>query len=137
MREYGDRVQFIWRDFPLPFHNNAMPAAEAAAEVMAQGGDAKFWAFHNLLFTNQQTIARADLERFAAQVGGINMARFTAALDNHTHKAAIEADIAAVTAAGAQIGTPSFFINGRLLQGAQPYEQFKAAIDRALAAPAR
>jgi protein-disulfide isomerase len=137
MREYGDRVQFVWRDFPLPFHDNAMPAAEAAREVMAQGGDAKFWAFHNLLFTNQQTIGRADLERFAAQIGGINMARFTAALDNHTHKAAIEADIAAVNAAGAQIGTPSFFINGRLLQGAQPYEQFKAAIDRALAEPAR
>jgi protein-disulfide isomerase len=65
------------------------------------------------------------------------MARFRAALDNHTHKAAVEADMAAVTAAGAQIGTPSFFINGRLLQGAQPFDAFKTAIDRALAEPAR
>jgi len=137
LREYGDRVQFVWRDFPLPFHDKATPAAEAAIEVQAQGGDAKFWAFHALLFANQQTIDRPDLERFATQIGGINMARFRAALDNHTHKARIDADIAAIAAAGAQIGTPSFFINGRLLQGAQPYEAFKTAIDRALAEPAR
>jgi len=137
LREYGDRVQFVWRDFPLPFHDNATPAAEAALEVMAQGGEAKFWQMHKLLFENQRTLARADLERMAGEVGGINMPRFRAALDNHTHKARIDADIAAVTASGAQIGTPSFFINGRLLQGAQPYDAFKAAIDRALAEPAR
>ena len=130
-------MQIVWRDFPLPFHNNAMPAAEAAREALAQGGEAKFWEFHKKLFENQRTLERADLERFATEVGGINMARFRAALDNHTHKAAVEADMAAVTAAGAQIGTPSFFINGRLLQGAQPFDAFKTAIDRALAEPAR
>ena len=137
VREYPTQVRFVWRDYPLPFHQNAMPAAEAAREVFRQGGAAKFWAFHAILFENQRALTRADLERFATQVGGINMAQFRQALDNHTHQAAVQADIAAVTTAGAQIGTPSSFINGRLLQGAVPYEQFKAAIDRALAAPAR
>ncbi len=130
---YGSRVRFVWRDYPLPFHNNAMPAAQAGREVFAQGGAAKFWQYHDLLFQNQTSLARADLERFAEQVGGINMARFRAALDNNTHQAVIQADMNAVQTAGAQIGTPSFFINGRLLQGAQPVEQFTQAIDRALA----
>ena len=131
-REYGNRVRIVWRDYPLPFHQQAGPAAQAAREVFAQGGSDKFWAYHDLLFQNQRALERADLERYAQQVGGINMARFRSALDNETHKAAVEADMAAVRTAGARIGTPSFFINGRLLQGAQPFEAFKAAIDRAL-----
>ena len=133
MQTYGDRVRIVWRNFPLPFHPNAMPSAEAASEVLAQGGPAKFWAFHKLLFENQQNLDRPTIERLAGEVGGINMERFRAALDNHTHKNAVQADIDAVNNAGAQIGTPSFFINGRLLQGAQPFDAFKTAIDRALA----
>jgi protein-disulfide isomerase len=62
------------------------------------------------------------------------MAQFRQALDTERHKAAVDADMEAVRAAGAQIGTPSFFINGRLLQGAQPFEAFKREIDAALAA---
>jgi protein-disulfide isomerase len=62
----------------------------------------------------------------------VNMTQFRAALDNNEHQAAVQADMDAVRAAGAQIGTPSFFINGRLLQGAQPIDAFKTAIDRAL-----
>ena len=61
------------------------------------------------------------------------MKAFNEALDSGKHKAAVDADMAAVTKAGARIGTPSFFINGKLLQGAQPYPAFKAAIDEALA----
>jgi len=138
VREYGNRVRIVWRDYPLPFHQNATPAAEAAREVLAQGGAAKFWAYHDLLFQNQQSLDRPTLERLAQQVGGIDMARFRSALDSHRHQAAINADMAAITTAGiAQFGTPSTFINGRLLSGAVPYEQFKAAIDAALAAPAR
>ena len=60
------------------------------------------------------------------------MAKFKQALTTQKHKARIDSDMNAVTKAGARIGTPSFFINGTLLQGAQPYPQFKAAIDEAL-----
>ncbi|HKU36484.1 MAG TPA: thioredoxin domain-containing protein [Polyangiales bacterium] len=130
---YGNKVKIVWRDYPLPFHQDAMPAAEAAKEVFAQGGNEKFWKFHELLFANQRALSRADLEKYAEQVGGINMAKFKAALDSHKHKDAVQADIDAVDKAGARIGTPSFFINGKLLQGAQPFDAFKTAIDAALA----
>ncbi len=133
MDTYGSKVKMVWRNYPLPFHQNAMPAAQAAYEVFQQGGDAKFWQFHGLLFSNQQAISRPDLEKYAEQVGGINMAKFKAALDSEKNKAAVQADIDAVEKSGARIGTPSFFINGKLLQGAQPFEAFKAAIDKALA----
>jgi protein-disulfide isomerase len=132
MKEYGDKVQIVWRDYPLPFHKDAQPAAQAGREVFAQKGDKAFWAYHDLLFQNQKTLSRENLEKFAEQVGGIDMKAFKAALDSGKHKAAVEADMAAVAKAGARIGTPSFFINGKLLQGAQPYPAFKAAIDAAL-----
>jgi len=132
VKEYGDKVQIVWRDYPLPFHKDAQPAAQAAREVFAQKGDKAFWAYHDLLFQNQKALSRENLEKFAEQVGGIDMKAFKAALDSGKHKAAVDADMAAVTKAGARIGTPSFFINGKLLQGAQPYPAFKTAIDAAL-----
>lgn len=132
--EYKDKIKIVWRNYPLPFHQDAGPAAQAALEVFSQAGNDKFWAFHNILFENQRALSRADLEKYAEQVGGINMAKFKAALDNKTHEAAVKADIEAVEKSGARIGTPSFFINGKLLQGAQPVEAFKAAIDDALKA---
>lgn len=132
-KEYANKVRVIWRNYPLPFHENATPAAEAAMEVYAQKGDAGFWKMHDLLFANQQALSRADLEKYAAQVGGVNMDTFKKAMDEHTHKAAVQADMDAVTKAGAQIGTPSFFINGKLVQGAVPFEVLKKEIDAALA----
>lgn len=132
VNEHRNDVRVVWRDNPLPFHQQAGPAAQAAREVHAQGGDEKFWEFHDLLFENQRALERADLERYAQQVGGIDMNRFRQALDNHTHRAAIQADMNAVQEAGARIGTPSSFINGRLLQGAQPFPAFEQAINRAL-----
>ncbi|MBT8454373.1 MAG: thioredoxin domain-containing protein [Deltaproteobacteria bacterium] len=132
IKEYGDKVQIVWRDYPLPFHKDAQPAAQAAREVFAQKGNKAFWAYHDLLFANQKTLSRENLEKFAEQVGGIDMKAFKAALDSGKHKAAVDADMAAVTKAGARIGTPSFFINGKLIQGAQPFAAFKVAIDDAL-----
>lgn len=132
--EYKDKIKVVWRNYPLPFHKEAGPAAEAAMEVYDQGGSDKFWAYHDLLFANQRALTRPDLEKYAEQVGGINMTKFRAALDNKTHEARVKADMDAVTKAGASIGTPSFFINGKLLQGAQPVEKFKEVIDEALKA---
>lgn len=132
LAQYKGKIEIIWRDYPLPFHDNAMPAAEAAREVFTQGGEKKFWAYHDLLFANQQSLSRADLEKYATQVGGIDMAKFKKALDSNTHRNAVQSDVNAVREAGAQIGTPAFFINGKLLQGAQPLDAFKAAVDGAL-----
>ena len=139
LQEYQGRVRLVWRDYPLPFHAQASLAAQAAREVFAQGGNRKFWQMHEKIFAGQRELstpdgARAALERWAQQIGGINMVRFRRALDGEQHKEAIEADIAAVASAGARIGTPSFFINGRLLQGAQPIESFRDEINEALQA---
>ncbi len=132
---YPTQVRFVWRDYPLPFHNNAMLAAEAAQEAFAQRGNQGFWRFHDHLFENQAHIERADLERYA-QEQGLDMARFRAALDGHTHQARVRDDMAAADATGAQIGTPAFFINGKFFAGALPFEEFQRRIDAALAAPA-
>jgi protein-disulfide isomerase len=130
--EYGDKVAIVWRNYPLPFHQQAMPAAQAALEVHEQGGDKKFWQYHDILFQNQRSLTRDNLEKWAKQIGGINMAQFKKALDTNEHKSDVEADMSAVREAGARIGTPSFFIDGKLIQGAQPYSKFKEAIDAAL-----
>ena len=130
--EYGDKVQVVWRNYPLPFHKDAHLAAQASLEIFEQKGDKGFWEFHDTLFSNQRALTRADLEKYAEQIGGINMAKFRSALDSGKHKAAVDADVAAIATAGARIGTPSFFINGKLLQGAQPYARFKAIIDEQL-----
>ena len=54
-QQYGNDVRLVWKDAPLPFHDRAMPAAVAGREVFAQGGNAKFWAYHDLMYQNQQT----------------------------------------------------------------------------------
>ncbi len=131
VRTYGDRVRVVWRDYPLPFHTNAMPAAEAAREVLAQRGNDAFWRFHDLLFANQRDLERADLERYAMQLQ-VDMARFRSALDQHTHAAGIRADIAAADASHAEMGTPATFINGHFVSGAQPFDEFQRVIDAAL-----
>jgi protein-disulfide isomerase len=132
IERYGDRVRFVYRDYPLPFHIHARAAAEAALEARAQRGDAGYFAMHDLLFENQTDLSRPALERFASALG-LDTVRFRRALDTHVHEASIDADMAAVRDSGASIGTPSFFVGDRLVQGAQPIEVFVTAIDAALA----
>ena len=128
---YGDKVKFVWRDLPLSFHQNAEPAAEAAREALAQKGVTGFWKMHDLLFANQTNLDRPSLDGYAKQLG-LDMTKFAAAIDNHTHKA--EIDAAAKTAQDAGIsGTPAFVINGYFLSGAQPYSKFRKLIERSLA----
>jgi len=140
LQMYAGRVRVVFRHYPLPFHTWAREAAQASIEVQRQAGDAGFWQFHDLLFENQREIgaassARAELVRLAAQIPGVNGRRVEQALASGEHDAAVQADMNAVDSAVARIGTPSFFINGRLLQGAQPIEAFQALIDEVLAHP--
>src|SRR5262249_13013341 len=79
------------------------------------------------LMANQSALARTDLESYATQLK-LDLAAFRAALDDHRYAKDITADIAEARNFGA-LGTPTFFINGRVLRGAQPYEQFKQLID--------
>ncbi|MEZ4409593.1 MAG: thioredoxin domain-containing protein [Polyangiales bacterium] len=129
---YGDRVRICWRDYPLAFHQNAMPAAEAGREVRRQLGDRGFWRFHDGLFAAQRGMNEDSVVRAAVEAGASERA-VRRALSSHTHEPAIRAEMDALTAAGVRAGTPTTFVNGRQLRGAQPYERFVAAIDRALA----
>jgi protein-disulfide isomerase len=131
-QRYGDRIRLVVRSYPLAFHADAALAAEAAYEVYRQRGDEAYFRYAERLFANQGALGRADLERYAEELGRIQMSRFRRALDRRTHRALVEGDVAAIAALGARIGTPSFFINGRLMQGAQPIEAFVGLIDRAL-----
>lgn len=128
---YRERLRIVWRDFPLPRHPDAMPAAEAAREALAQRGDEGFWRYHDAIFahaSDEDGLARAALERLA-RAQGLDLARFRQALDDHRHVAAIRADMAAATATGARLATPAFFINGHFMSGAQPLTEFIARID--------
>ncbi len=132
-QQYGDKVKIVWRNMPLPFHKKAPLAAEAAYEVYQQKGDKGFWQYHDTLFENQKSedgLLRPALEKYAQEMG-VDMAKFNAALDNHTHKDRIDQDKDAGNKAGIS-GTPAFVINGYYLSGAQPLPAFKKLIERAL-----
>jgi protein-disulfide isomerase len=125
---YGDRIRFVYRHYPLPNHPNARPAAEAAVCAQDQG---KFWEYHDRLFANPTKLTDADLKQHAGAIG-LDTAAFADCFDSHKHKASVDADIAAANELGVT-GTPAFFINGRSLEGAQPFEAFKRVIDEELA----
>ncbi len=108
-------------------HSKAQPAAEAAACANAQG---KFWEFHDKVFQNQRAIDPDNLKQYAADVG-LDVEAFNACVAsgqfrNDVLQEAREGKQAGVT------GTPAFFINGRFLSGAQPFDKFKSIIDREL-----
>jgi protein-disulfide isomerase len=128
---YGSKVSFAWRHLPLPFHQDAPLAAEAAEEAFAQRGSAGFWRYHDALFEAQPTgIGRDVLESIGARLG-LDMPRFRTALDERKHRPKVEADAKIAKAAGIN-GTPAFVINGYFLSGAQPAPAFKKLITRAL-----
>jgi len=127
---YGDKVRFIYRDFPITrTHQFAQKAAEAAQCAHEQG---QFWKYHDLLFANQNALALSDLKRYAGQVG-LDSGKFNDCLDSGKNAQEVTLDLQDGNQAGVT-GTPAFLINGLLVTGAQPFEQFKAVIDQALAA---
>ena len=128
LEEYKGKVKVVWRDFPLDFHQDAMPAAIAARVAGEQG---KFWEMHKKLFENQRQLDRASLEKYAGELG-LNVGKVKAALDSKKYEDAIKADMAMGTKIGVR-GTPASFVNGTFLSGAQPFEAFKARIDTELA----
>ncbi len=131
-RTYGDKVRFVWKHEPLPFHPNAMPAALAAEAAREQG---KFWQMHEKLFANQTAQSPENYERWAKELG-LDLGRFRASLQSQKNRARIDDDMALAQRIGAT-GTPTFFINGEKVVGAVPFEQLKQIIDREIAKTAR
>lgn len=131
--KYGDKVKIVFRDFPLDsLHPEAGVAAEAARCATEQG---KFWEFHDKLFKNDPDVSQATLGRFAQEVG-MDVTAFEACRAAGKYKESIEASLQEGSKLGVN-GTPTFFINGRILVGAQPVEAFSRMIDEELAAIGR
>lgn len=128
MREYDGKIRWVFRDFPIAgLHPRAPKAAEAARCAGEQG---KFWEYHDLLFGSQSPATIEDFKRSAEQLK-LDLKSFGQCLDSGKHRAAVEADVQEGARLGVT-GTPTFFINGRILVGAQPLESFRKIIEAEL-----
>ena len=126
---YGDRVRIVWKDFPLTqIHPQAFKAGEAAH---CAGEQSKYWEYHDQLFANQQALQVADLKRYAGDLK-LDADKFNTCLDSSKYAERVRNGVAQGTTLGVN-STPTVYINGRLLSGAQPYEAFAAIIDEELA----
>lgn len=126
-KEYGDKVKVVFKHLPLPMHSKA-PGAHAAAEAAHRQG--RFWEMHDRIFSAQNQLDPDQFVVYATEMG-LDVDRFK----RDVASAEVEQRIAGDVAEGSEVGvsgTPSFFINGRFLSGAQPYESFKRMIDEAL-----
>jgi len=131
--QYGEKIKLVFRDFPIDnLHPGATKAHEAARCANEQG---KFWAYHDKLFAAPAKSSPEIFKGFAKDVG-LDVPRFENCFDSQKYQAAIKKDIEEGNRVGV-MGTPAFFINGRLLSGAQPLDAFVRVIDDELARTAR
>lgn len=132
-KDYDDKIRYVFRNYPLPFHTKAQITSEAAWCAADQG---KFWEYHDKLFADKdtwlsQTDPKETLVGFATQLG-LDGVKFRDCLTTGKYTQPVKNDMALGQKYGVS-GTPSFFINGRLLVGAQPFSAFKTIIDEELA----
>jgi len=126
--EYPEQVRVVFKHLPLRIHPKA-PEAHAAAEAAHRQG--KFWEMHDAIFANPRELSTERYEQYAADIG-LDVDQFKKDLVSPSVKARVDADQSEAAKLGVS-GTPSFFINGRYLSGAQPFEEFKKRIDEELA----
>jgi protein-disulfide isomerase len=127
LEKYSGRVRLVHRDFPLDGHPQAFPAARAAWCAGEQG---KFWEYYRSLMTVPGDMSETDL---AGRAGGLKLdpGAFKTCVASDKHDATIKEGLDAGTRLGVT-GTPGYFINGRMVTGAQPFEQFQQVIDAEL-----
>ncbi|MGM5483393.1 MAG: DsbA family protein [Nanobdellota archaeon] len=121
------KAKLVFRDFPLPFHNNAQKSAEAAE---CAGEQNKYYEMHDLLFEKGVDGGVSSYKEYASSIG-LDRNEFDQCLDSGRMKEEVQKDMADGSKLGIQ-GTPGFMINGKLISGAQPFEVFKDAIESAL-----
>lgn len=126
---YPNQIRLVYRDFPLTsIHANAIPAAEAANCAGEQG---KYWEYHNALFAGAYGLGRSSYERYATDLK-LELASFTQCLDDRRFQDEVEGDYNFAANLGIR-STPTFFVNGVAIVGAQPFDVFKELIDLELA----
>ena len=125
----GDRLRFVFRNFPISTsHPHAEQAAEAAEAGAAQG---RFWEMHDLLYENQRRLRDQDLHGYAEQLE-IDVGRFDKDLAEHVHAARVREDFMSGVRSGVN-GTPSFYVNGARHDDSYDFETLLAALERAAA----
>ena len=124
LEAYPGDVRYVFRHYPLPIHEHAARAAQAALEAQRQGA---FWPYHDLLFQNQDALTDAELVGYAERLG-LDAEALERALAEGSHQARMHEDMA-LGQALAVTGTPTFFVNGFRLQGVPPIWVFELAID--------
>jgi protein-disulfide isomerase len=123
----GDRLRFVFRNFPISTsHPRAEQAAEAAEAAAAQG---RFWPMHDLIFENQKRLSDRELRGYAEQVG-LDLDRFDRELIEHTHADRVHEDFMSGVRSGVN-GTPTFFINGARHDDSYDVETLRAALEGA------
>lgn len=128
MEAYPGKVKWEYKHFPL---DSMHPYARIAAEGAECAGDQdKFWEYTDLLYASQKSLNSEIVPKLAAQLN-LNMDDFTACISSGKYKEKIASDLAEGQAKGVR-GTPGNFVNGVELKGAVPFDQMKAAIDKAL-----
>ena len=128
-KDYVDtgKVKMVFRDYPLPFHPNAEPAAEASECAHEQG---KFWEYHDALFENQQNLG-TELYLQLAEKLKLDTNKFKQCIESGKYKQEVQDDFSYGSQVGVS-GTPTFFVNGIMLVGAQPYQAFQQVIEAEL-----
>lgn len=129
-KKYGNKVKVVFKNYPLPFHSQAKIAANAALCANDQGAKF-FWKMHDAMFADQAKLDKDNLMASAKKIG-LKEADFKSCLEADKHKAVIDADMAEGQKLGIK-STPTFFVNGKLVSGAQPIEVFSEVIDEELA----
>jgi len=127
-KEYGDKVRFAFKHLPLSMHKKARAAHQAAEAAHRQG---KFWEMHDLIFASPKDLSPETYLRYANEIG-LDIDRYNSDFASTPVRKVIDDDLAMASKLGVS-GTPSFFINGRFLSGAQPYGSFARVIDEELA----
>ncbi|MBR9693186.1 DsbA family protein [Candidatus Woesearchaeota archaeon] len=125
------KVKLVYKDFPLSFHATAQKAAEGGKCALEQG---KFWELHDKIFDSAGAGQKPTVDNLKAWAGelGMNTGKFNECLDSGRMATKVQADMQEGQQKGVR-GTPGFLINGELISGAQPFENFKAIIDKKLA----
>lgn len=126
---YGDQVRYVYKDLPLTsIHPNAVPAAVAAHCANDQNA---FWDYHDMLFSMELGLEPAAYLEYASRLD-LDLNEFEACVEQGTYEQIVMKDTGILTAINAPISTPTFFINGQYLAGAQPFSEFARLIDAEL-----
>ncbi len=131
-KEYPGKLRFVFKDKPLSFHDQAMPAAHAAREIRKQKGDDAFWKFHDAVLAAPAKLTDGDLETYAAAIPGVDVKKVRAAIDAQRYDGDIDKDVEQAELLEVS-GTPHTFVNGRSLSGSQPLAKWKLLVDEELA----